>query len=192
MAYHLLTCHEVKSLRQFSETEYMCAYAENPQGSNMYANTVKSGARQGWFQRIETLDSVEVNLNTGSVFVVCILSTWKKKHKKLQAYSARYFHFFKAVLFFWTKLQDVWILGESFGQNVSILYESSRSLEQLNLEGWCEPLVCCYVLCLCPEWKRCCGTSIAFHRSLLLRPSIGTDKRAILIEETVVTFSVLH
>lgn len=116
----------------------------------------------------------------------------KKKKKKLQAYSARYFHFFKAVLFFWTELQDVWILGESFCQNVSILYECSCSLEQLNLEGWCEPLVWCYVLCLCPEWKRCCGTPIAFHRSLLLRPSIGTDKRAILVEETVVTFSVLH
>lgn len=43
------------------------------------------------FHRIETLDSVAVNLNTGFVFVVCILSTWKKKKKtkKLQAYSAK-------------------------------------------------------------------------------------------------------
>lgn len=144
------------------------------------------------FHRIETLDSVAVNLNTGFVFVVCILSTWKKKKKQNSRPIVLKFHFFKTVLFFLTELQDVWILGESFCQNVSILYESSCSLEQLNLEGWCEPLVCCYVLCLCPEWKRCCGTSIAFHRSFLLRPSIGTNKRAILVEETVVTFSVLH
>ena len=90
MAYHLLTIHEVKSLSQFSESEYTCAYAESPQGSNIYANTVKSGTRQ-----VCISPDRDFGFSCGEPkYRICFCGLHfehlkEKKKTKLQAYSAK-------------------------------------------------------------------------------------------------------
>lgn len=108
MAYHLLTIHEVKSLSQFSESEYTCAYAENPQGSNIYANTVKSGTRQ-----VCISPDRDFGFSCGEPkYRICFCGLHfehlkEKKKKQNSRPIVLKFHFFKAVLFFLTELQDV-------------------------------------------------------------------------------------